>query len=49
MNRELSALTATWVVCEAGSRGQKSSEERASAVSAILFTTQGGRSLPVPW
>jgi hypothetical protein len=36
MKSELSALTATCVVCEAGSRGQKSSEARASAVSVIL-------------
>ena len=36
MNSELSAFTATCVVCDAGSRGQKSSDDRASAVSDIL-------------
>jgi hypothetical protein len=35
-NKELKAFTATWVVCEAGSRGQKSSLERTTAVSVIL-------------
>ena len=36
MNSELMAFTATCVVCEAGSRGQKSSDERASTVSFSL-------------
>jgi hypothetical protein len=35
-NKELKAFTATWVVCEAGSRGQKSSLDRTTAVSVIL-------------
>ena len=37
MNSELSAFTATCVVCDAVSRGQKSSDDRASTVSAILL------------
>ena len=36
MNTELPAFMATCVVCEAGSRGQKSSLDLASAVSVIL-------------
>ena len=39
MNTELPALMATCVVCDAGSRGQKSSDDLASAVSVILHTT----------
>ena len=41
MNTLLPALMATCVVCEAGSRGQKSSEDLASAVSVILRSSGG--------
>ena len=36
-NRELNALTATWAVWDAASRGQKSSDERTTLVDCMLY------------